>query len=31
VRIGRPIRGADAKKLSNQAYEWISDNYKEIY
>ena len=31
VRIGRPIRGTDPKKLSNQAYEWISDNYKEIY
>mgnify|MGYP001163392894 FL=1 len=31
VRIGKPMKGADAKKLSNQAYEWISDNYKEIY
>ena len=30
VRIGKPMHGSDAKKLTNDAYEWIKSNYKEI-
>tara|TARA_B110000879_G_C11041484_1_gene459025 strand:- start:691 stop:1053 length:363 start_codon:yes stop_codon:yes gene_type:complete len=31
IRIGEPLSGTDAKKLTNKAYKWVSDNYKEIY
>jgi hypothetical protein len=31
VRIGPPITGENAKKMTDTAYLWIKNSYKEIY
>lgn len=31
VRIGAPISEADPKKATNLAYNWVSNNYRELY
>ena len=30
VRIGAPIKGSDAKEITNESYEWIKNTYEEI-
>jgi len=30
LRIGKPIVGNDPKMVTNDAYNWVKNNYKEI-